>query len=175
MLIAISLISFLGGLALLISLCLIDLKERILPNELVLGFAVCGAIFHTSLGFQYNTLQTMILGAFIGAGILYVIRGAANFFYKEDSLGLGDVKLLAAGGVWLGPEYILIGMSAGALIGFLHGLCIAIYTKKRTQIDFDLGKMSVPAGPGFSAGIILAGLFYFYNLDGFTYFARFLF
>lgn len=106
------------GLILLGALSYIDLKTHLLPNELVLGFACGGFVFHLCTLFHYLSLSDMALGALIGGGMLYLIRGIANYWYDEDTLGLGDVKLLAAGGLWLGPEFILIAAAAGAMAGF---------------------------------------------------------
>lgn len=148
-----------GALALLVALSLIDLRHGILPNELVLGLACTGLVFHTAFMFQYLDLQDMMLGAFLGGGILFVIRETANRFYGEDTLGLGDVKLMAAGGVWLGPEAILVALTLGALAGFLHGLFVAMRAMARAGVRSDLSRFSIPAGPGFAVGLVL-GAFY---------------
>ena len=105
----------------------------------------------------------MLLGALIGGGMLYLIRGIANYCYDEDTLGLGDVKLLAAGGLWLGPENILIAAAVGAFAGFLHGLGVAVYTVGKAKVPMQLSKLSIPAGPGFAAGLILTAIYTFWT------------
>lgn len=150
----IAILALIGALALLAVLSYIDLKDGLLPNELVLGLAACGLVFHLCTLFEFLSLQEMALGAFIGGGMLFFIRGIANYYYQEETLGLGDVKLLAAAGLWLGPEYVLIGLTAGALAGFFHGLAVALTTVKNAQVPMDLNRLSVPAGPGFAIGII---------------------
>lgn len=157
----IALLSILGALILLYMLSKIDMEVQLLPNELVLGFAASGLIFHLSTLFFYFDVQEMLLGALIGGGILYLIRAGANLYYGEDTLGLGDVKLIAAGGIWLGPEYVLIGMTIGAFLGFLHGGFVAIKTSMTAKIKVDLNRLSVPAGPGFCLGLIFAAIYRF--------------
>lgn len=159
-----ALLSILIAFILLTALSYIDLKEGLLPNEMVLGLVACGMIFHLSLLFYYLDMPDMALGAFIGGGLLYVIRGVSNHFYQEDALGLGDVKLMAAGGIWLGPEGILIAMTVGAFAGFLHGAFVAINAMRRAGVKTDLTRFSIPAGPGFAVGIVATGIYIFRDL-----------
>lgn len=151
-----SLLSLIGALATLFFLSKIDLKHFILPNTLVLTFLCLGLVFHICTAFYFTDLRSMALGAVMGGGILWGIRFVANAIYKDDTLGLGDVKLLAAAGIWLGTDYILIAMIAGALAGLLHGLGFAMYRKMKTNAPLNLKTLSVPAGPGFAVGIIIA-------------------
>lgn len=159
----IALICIIIAIILLGILSYIDLKVQLLPNELVLGLACCGFVFHLATTFYYLDLHNIALGAFIGGGLLFVIRGAANYWYQEDTLGLGDVKLLAAGGLWLGPEHILVAAAIGALAGFFHGLGVAAYTVHKAKVPMDLSKLSVPAGPGFAFGLIAVAIYKFWT------------
>ena len=153
-----------GTLIILYILSVIDLRDRLLPNELVMGFMSLGVVFHLSTVFHYSGFVDMALGAFIGSGILYVIRGTANAYYQDDTLGLGDVKLLGAAGVWLGPEAILIAMTIGAVCGLLHGMVIALRIVGNAKTRIDLKKLSIPAGPGFALGIIITGIIRFWDI-----------
>lgn len=148
----IALLAILAALAALLVLSAIDLKEGLLPNEYVMALAVAGGVFHLATGFHYLTIEDMALGAFIGAAFLYVVRAVANKIYKQDSLGLGDVKLMGAAGLWLGPYYVLLAITTGAFAGLLHGLGIAFKNKLPVK------RLSLPAGPGFAVGIVAAGI-----------------
>lgn len=162
----IALICIIGGIILLGVLSYIDLKIFLLPNELVLGLACCGFVFHLCTLFYYLPLIDMGLGALIGGGLLYTIRGVANVFYEEDALGLGDIKLITAGGLWLGPELILIAITLGAFFGFLHGAGLAAYTFTKAGLslkDMDLSKLAVPAGPGFAVGLLATAIYAFWT------------
>lgn len=64
--------------------------------------AVLGLAFHFSIEFAFFTPAELIYGALMGAGVLYIVRFFGNRHYKQETLGLGDVKLMAAGGLWLG-------------------------------------------------------------------------
>jgi leader peptidase (prepilin peptidase)/N-methyltransferase len=150
-----------SALALLIALSLIDLKTRLLPNKLVAPFAMLGIIFHIVTHWFYLTPLQLLLGAFVGAGILYGIRFTANRIYKQDTLGLGDVKLLGAAGFWLGPDGVLMAMILGAFAGLLHGLAVALWQTLHHKKKFNLSRLEIPAGPGFAIGIIAVGLYLF--------------
>lgn len=156
-----------GALILLIALSIIDLKTRLLPNEMVLGFATLGFIFHlTTLAAYVSPLQ-IALGGIVGFGSMYLIRAAANYIYKEDALGLGDVKLIGAGGLWVGPDTIMIAMSAGATVSLLHGLLYALWQAHKTKTKLNLAYLQIPAGPGFAAGIVIAAIMKFHNFSPF--------
>lgn len=146
------------SVAVLVRLCIIDLKIRLLPNVYVLAFAILGVCFHALLGFQALAPIEMIKGAVLVGGILYAIRFVANWHYKQDTLGLGDVKLMAAAGLWLGPQESLVALSIGAFAGIAHGVGVMLwhYAKKRQWLN--LARLEIPAGPGFIVGIVIAAL-----------------
>ena len=156
-----SILLLLSGFILLLILSIIDLKTFLLPNVLVAPFAALGFVFHITNSFYYLSLTEVILGGIGGFLILYLIRAGGNKYYGQDSLGLGDVKLLGAGGLWLGPQGVLIAMTLGALAGLIHGLIYAFYLKMKTKGPFSIARLTIPAGPGFAIGIILvAGWMY---------------
>ncbi len=142
---------------LLVTMSAIDLKYWILPDELNLALAVCGAAFHILTAYTYVSPAGMALGAAAGAGLLYVIRFFANRHYDRDTLGLGDVKLLGAAGLWLGLDGTLQAITFGALAGLLHGVIYAGWIAATRKTKFSIGQLSIPAGPGFAIGIMGAG------------------
>jgi len=157
----ISLLCIFTALALLIVLSIIDLKILILPDELNLGLAVTGIVFHVVTHNQLASYTDMFYGALTGAGMLYVIRFFANRHYGRDTLGLGDVKLLGAAGIWLGLTGILPAITLGAFAGLFHGLIYAAWVAHRDKTRFTIHNLSIPAGPGFAVGIVLSGAYFF--------------
>lgn len=152
------------ALASLVALIIIDLRTLLLPNILVLCFVMLGALFHISALYYYGDSITLALGAFIGGATLYLVRLIGNAYYKTDTLGLGDVKLMAAGGLWLGMHDIMPAIVAGALCGLLHGGILLIHGKIKTGTFPKLSTFSLPAGPGFIAGLIIIGVAKFWGL-----------
>ncbi len=156
-----SLLCLLSGLSLLILLSIIDFKTFLLPNIYVAPFAIFGVAFHFLTNFYYLSLTDILIGGVAGYAILYAIRAAGNKYYGQDSLGLGDVKLLGAGGLWLGLEGVLFAMTLGAFAGLVHGLVYATIIAIKTKKPLNIKRLIIPAGPGFALGIILiAGWMY---------------
>ena len=145
------------AIGLLLALAYIDLKTYLLPNILVAPFALMGIGFHFFTGFTYLSWQAMLIGGMGAYALLWLIRAAGNKYYGQDSLGLGDVKLLGTSGLWLGIEGVLYAMTLGAIAGVLHGLVYATYAKITTQKPFNFRRLTIPAGPGFIIGILVIG------------------
>lgn len=155
----------LAALILLIILSVIDLKVRLLPNIYVLPLALLGVCFHIVTNFAYLTSpHAMILGGLTGFFLLYGLRAAANWHYQQDALGLGDVKLMGAAGLWLGVDGVLFALTLGALAGILHGLGVATWIHVRNKAPFSLSRLEIPAGPGFALGIILVAGWHYHGV-----------
>ncbi len=119
---------------LLLALALIDLDLRILPDSLTLPGILAGLIgsaihpwMHRrafeATGFAVgDAVLDGILGAAAGAGLLWGISWAAEKIWKREAMGLGDVKLLAMIGAWLG----LLGMLYAMLVAVMAGAAIGI-------------------------------------------------
>ena len=100
----------------------IDLKLWILPNELITVFGLMAIPFHVGIYNIYGDWihggwLTFVLGGLFGGTAMWGIRALANKYYGMDTMGMGDVKLIAAAGLWFGPQNILIAVSAGAFCG----------------------------------------------------------
>lgn len=157
----IAFVCLITAIFLLIALSVIDLRVRLLPNKLVLPLALLAPIFHIVTEWQFLNSTQMLLGALTGFGTLYLIRTAANYVYKQDTLGLGDVKLMGAAGLWLGPEMVMMALSIGALAGLLHGIAAGLHTAYKNKTRPSFSRLQIPAGPGFAIGIVLTGAYMF--------------
>lgn len=146
---------------LLVILAVIDLRVRLLPNIYVFPFAILGVIFHIVSGFNILSPENMLVGGLIGYGLLWIIRFFANRHYGKDSLGLGDVKLMGAAGLWLGIDGILFALTIGAFAGVLHGLAYAVWQGIRTKSRPSVNQLMIPAGPGFIVGIAAVAVWLF--------------
>ena len=160
----ISILCLLLGVGLLTLLSIIDLRTYLLPNIYVAPFAILGVIFHIVSNFYYLSIAQAFLGGLVGFLLLYAIRAGGNYYFKQESLGLGDVKLLAAGGLWLGVEGILFAMTLGAIAGLIHGVIYAVFLTVKTKKPFSLTRLTIPAGPGLALGIIIIGAWMYKGL-----------
>lgn len=159
MVLLIALLCVAAAIGFLIVLSVIDLQIRLLPNKYVLAFALCGAAFHLVTMGAYLRPVDIFAGAALGFGVMFLIRAAANHYYGMDALGLGDVKLMGAAGLWLGVEGVLFALTAGAFAGMVHGLVYGIYVARRDKTPLNLHRLAIPAGPGFAVGIVVAGAY----------------
>lgn len=139
---------------LLTILYVVDLKTMYLPDKYVFPYAVCGIGFHTLTAFQMLSPTGMIAGGLLGFGLLFMVRYFGTLYYKQEAMGLGDVKLYGAAGLWLGPLMLAYALSIGAFCVVLHGILVAIANKKKNG-KFTLKRLKIPAGPGFIVGIML--------------------
>lgn len=151
-----------AGVLTLITLSVIDLRTWLLPNWLNLTLALLGIAFHSVMDFSILTPPEMLYGAALGAGMLYTIRFFGNMHYKQDTLGLGDVKLLGAAGLWLGLDGTIIAITIGAFAGLLHGISVACARAIKERTKPNLKRLMIPAGPGFCVGILISALWKFY-------------
>lgn len=94
----------------------------------------------------------------MGGGLLLAIRTIANGYYKTDTLGLGDVKLMAAAGLWLGVEHVLIALIIGAGAGVIHGGIYWVYLNFIKHKKTSFHRLKLPAGPGLIIGIVVCGV-----------------
>ncbi len=152
----------LAGMITLLTLSIIDLRVWLLPDWLNLCLGLLGIGFHISLAFRILEPIDLLYGAILGAGTLITIRFFGNMYYKQDTLGLGDVKLLGAAGLWLGVEGVVVAMTIGAFAGLLHGVGFALTKALTEKSKPDFHRLMIPAGPGFCVGILLACIWKFY-------------
>lgn len=157
----IALICLMLATALLVVLSIIDLRVRLLPNKLVLPFALLAIVFHITTKWHFIDPTHMALGGLAGFGILYLVRAVANYVYKQDALGLGDVKLMGAAGLWLGPDMVMMALSLGAFAGLLHGVAVGLHSAYKTKTKPNFARLQIPAGPGFAIGIVLVAAYLF--------------
>lgn len=134
-----------------------DFKKMILPNIWVLTLACLGLLFHFSIHWSLFSPLESFFGFIVGGGFLLVIRIFANWRYKKNTLGMGDIKLMMAGGIWVGAPSILIAISIGAFSSVILGGLVLILKKWQNK-DFSLRQARLPAGPGFILGLIITFL-----------------
>lgn len=147
--------------------CAIDLKLRLLPDELTAALTVLGLLFHWAAYPFGAGWQSVVIGAALGGGALWLVRAVANRVYGFETMGLGDVKLLLSFGVWLGPEGVLYALMAGAMAGVLHGVGMMMYARMQGGTAVSFREMTVPAGPGFCVGGLIAACWQFRHIPFF--------
>ena len=134
-------LAYLALTPMLLSAFIIDYKEKIIPNRLNLTIFEVGLIYTFIEGiFNINVAIDMILGMFVGAGIFLIITIIGGLIAGKEAMGLGDVKLMGAIGLFFGWRTIIIISLIAFLLGAIIGIILIIF-KKRTSDDY------IPFGP----------------------------
>ena len=129
----------------LAAITLTDLERRIIPNRILIVAAVAGAAI-AAVG-DPGSLPERAIAAAAAGGVLF----AAALAYPKG-MGLGDVKLAAAMGVFLGRNVapaILVALLAGSLVGLAMIARDGAAARKR----------AIPFGPFLALGGVV-GLLY---------------
>lgn len=71
---------------------------------------------------RHAALMTSLLGMLVGGGGLWAIGWLGSRLYGKEAMGFGDVKLLAAGGGFLGPGGVAVALMIGALLASVVGV-----------------------------------------------------
>jgi len=108
--------------ALLVALAVTDLETFRLPNPLTFGGLAAGLAFSLVIA---PGIVAALAGAALGAGVLLLIRWTWLRATGTDAMGLGDVKMLAMIGAFLGWQQIFVVLLLSSLVGAVIGLLIA--------------------------------------------------
>jgi leader peptidase (prepilin peptidase) / N-methyltransferase len=103
----------------LIVLFAIDLEHQLLPNAITLpGIAVGFAFsFVTDPGWVAS-----LIGILVGGGVLYGVAAAYYRVRHEDGLGMGDVKMLAMVGAFIGWKLAIVTLMMASFAGSIIGV-----------------------------------------------------
>ena len=134
--------------AILVALFGIDLDHQILPNAITLPGIVIGLMFSFIAPPGW---QDALIGAALGAGVLYGIAGAYYLVRREEGLGMGDVKMLAMIGAFLGWKAVLVTLVLSSFSGAAIGM--ALIAAQRGGM-----KLALPFGTFLAVGALAAML-----------------
>jgi len=146
---------------LIIVLVVTDFRVRLLPDlvnfpgltmGLVFAFRVpmsdstAGTLFFL-LGFRnfpfpsdlFFNVMNAVLGALVGSMFLWGAAALYKLIRKHEGMGMGDVKMMAMVGAFLGPRgsflTILLGTMLGSIIGVSWILILYLFGWKRTVAE----------------------------------------
>jgi leader peptidase (prepilin peptidase)/N-methyltransferase len=142
----------------------VDIPHRIIPNEISVGGVVTGFILCALRGINVNPLRydfnyplNSFLGIIIGGGIIYLTGKGFDLVYfkllknppiqgETESMGGGDVKLLAMIGAFLGWQKAVLTFFMAPFFGLVIALINLIVKKDHL----------IPYGPFLSLAAIVS-------------------
>jgi len=125
---------------------------------------------------RVGALSACFAGMIAGGGILWLIGKIGSRIYGRDAMGFGDVKLLAAGGGFIGPGGVLVALMLASLVASVAGIAnmVRFYALVRARARSRGGRKSfshklrvariagryVPFGPYLALGIGIVLLYW---------------
>lgn len=141
---------YLCFVATLFALCIFDLLYMRLPDLLNLALVALGLIRCASV--DGASTSGALLGAVTAGSLLYLVRWFYHSIRGVHGLGLGDVKLGAAGGLWVEWESVGIMILVASL-----SACVTIVAITRS-IGTETMRKPVPFGPFIVVGLLVTWL-----------------
>lgn len=129
----------------LITVSLVDLHDRIIPNEAVIVGLAAGLLFQLLVP-RISWLSALGGGA-LGFGVLLLL----GILYK-GGMGMGDVKLAGVFGLYLGLSGTLVALTLSFLVGGVVSLLLLALGKVGR-------KDHIPFGPFLAIGALVAMLY----------------
>jgi leader peptidase (prepilin peptidase)/N-methyltransferase len=130
-----------------------DLDTQRLPNVLTYPGLVAGLIFSLVVP---PGLGSALIGAALGAGVLLGIRWVWFRLTGVDGMGLGDVKMLAMIGAFLGWQQVIVVLFLSTLCGAVVGVMLAALQKRSLQAKLPFGTFL--AASAYLASLVGPGL-----------------
>ena len=133
-------------IAILVYLAYYDLRTFRLPDVITLPLILLGLLFNSLSNQRFISFQDAIIGAILGYSCLWLLNLLYRTVKKQDGVGMGDAKLLAALGAWLGwfalPSILLIA----SLTGLIGGIIWLQWNKQNHRSAFPFGPFLAIAG-----------------------------
>ncbi len=130
----------------LLYLAYIDWRTLRLPNAITFPLIFLGIAFNSISDLRLTTPSAALLGALLGYASLWTLNAGYHLLKNRNGIGMGDAKLLAALGAWLGwgalPSVLLIA----SVTGIVGGLTWLQWRGHQLQQAFPFGPFLVIAG-----------------------------
>lgn len=152
--------AFIYLILILTAVFFIDIDHRIIPDELVLAGLAGGAavfvyniFFPEQMSFGDGKWWTPLAGVLSGSGILILVAIVGILIYKtDDAMGMGDVKLLAPIGMFLGWKLCMAALFISIILAGAFSLILIVLRLKKK-------KDTIPFGPFIVIGTYLVIIF----------------
>lgn len=134
--------------AMLLALSAHDARDQILPDVLTLPLAGLGLLQAVLSG--HPSLLEALAGALLGYGIIWGLALVWRRWRGVEAIGMGDAKLLAAGGAWAGAGALAPILLVGSGAGLATALLGSVFRTGRLPAGLE---QRIPFGPFLALGI----------------------
>jgi leader peptidase (prepilin peptidase)/N-methyltransferase len=129
--------AFLWFASAMVAIAYIDAETMLIPNMITYPSFVVGLVL--LLAADYTTWPDMALGVLAGAGILLMLNIISPIVFKKQGMGMGDVKLGAVIGLFLGWKLALFTLLIASVLGTVYGLPKMLGNKEKRSEPFGFG------------------------------------
>jgi leader peptidase (prepilin peptidase)/N-methyltransferase len=128
------------GCAVLVAVTVTDLERRIIPNRIVVPALAVALVVQTA---REPSVEWLV--AALGAGAFFLVFALVY----PAGLGMGDVKLAAFLGAWLGRD-VVVALFAGSVLAALPAVGVLLVRGSAGR------KVGIPFAPFLAAGGVVA-------------------
>jgi len=130
----------------LLYLAYFDLRTFRLPDIITLPLIFTGLLFNSFSNQGFASFQDAIIGAILGYTGLWLLNSLYRALKKQNGIGMGDAKLLAALGAWLGWQPLPGTLLIASLTGLIGGSIWLVWNKQNHRAAFPFGPFLAIAG-----------------------------
>lgn len=130
----------------LLYLAYFDLHTFRLPDIITLPLIFTGLLFNSFSNQGFASFQDSIIGAILGYTGLWLLNALYRALKKQNGIGMGDAKLLAALGGWLGWQPLPGILLTASLTGLIGGIIWLVWNKQNHRAAFPFGPFLAIAG-----------------------------
>lgn len=170
---SLELVFYLIFVSIMVIITFIDIDHRIIMDRFaIIGFLLAPAYLFAALipssAFSHSLfygfsgvnsvsdlpIRSALLGGLIGACSLLAVDLLGRAIYKKESMGFGDVKLMAWAGIFLGVKGVIVALIFALWVAAVAGLILLRVRKRSGNQDHQM-----PFGPFLAAGSVFAIFF----------------
>ncbi len=118
--------------AALFAASLIDFDWRIIPDVISLPGIPLGILAAAFLEPMVGW-RSSLLGVALGGGFLFAVGEAYRLVRGREGMGMGDVKLMAMVGAFLGWPGVLFTLFIGSIVGSVGGILVGLASRRALQ------------------------------------------
>jgi leader peptidase (prepilin peptidase)/N-methyltransferase len=150
---------------LLVALAVLDAEHFWLPNRIIFPGILLGLVFTTlhelfanhfdSTVKPLRALFITVVSTVLAAGIILTIRWVYWLVRRQEGIGMGDAKLMAMLGAWLGFPGALLAFVIGVVLGAGFALVVLALPRRNSE---SWATTKLPLGTFLSIGGIVSAL-----------------